>query len=103
MSQSRSVPTPAKSSAVFLAWGVILTLAAFALLLASGYFGILDPPSPGAYGVASTTSVVLAWFGWGALVVGLGVLSTGVLRLAQHADRAAGITYPAGTQPSVAS
>ena len=70
---STAVPTVARPAAPWLAWGVSVSLVAFALLLA---------PVEG-----------FTWAGWVCLLVALPLLATGVLRLVQHADRAAGVLY----------
>jgi hypothetical protein len=87
------VPTIAKPASAFLAGGVAVTVLAFAVLLAAGYAGITDPATQFDGG----SSVPLAWVGWLGLLGGVALLWVGVLRLVQHADRAAGITYPAAT------
>lgn len=86
------VPTVAKPASAYLSSGVAVTIVGFVVLLASAYFGVTAPPTDFEAG----PSVALAWAGWIALAGGVALLWVGVLRLVQHADRKAGITYPAG-------
>lgn len=85
------VPTIAKPASAYLSAGVGVTVAAFALLLAAGYFGITSPATEFDGG----PSVPLAWAGWVLLAAGVAFLWVGAFRLVQHADRDAGVTYPA--------
>lgn len=83
------VPTIAKPAANFLSWGVAVTILGFVVLLASAYFGVVSPAGDFDTG----PSVPLAWAGWISLALGVSLLSVGVLRLVQHADRNAGVRY----------
>ena len=91
MSEPTRVPTIAKPASAYLSSGVAVTVLAFGVLLAAGYFGITSPASEFDAG----PSVPLAWAGWVLLAAGVTFLWVGVMRLVQHADRDAGVTYPA--------
>ncbi|HEY0118234.1 MAG TPA: hypothetical protein VGC04_05605 [Cellulomonas sp.] len=83
------VPEKQRPAAAFVAWGVGLCLMGGPLLLASVYAHFTAEPAwndehPG---------MALAVCGWIALGAGLVFLALGVYRLAQHADRAAGVRY----------
>jgi len=89
------VPTAVKPAAPYVASGVVLTILGGALLLASWYASVAVAQTL----TDSGPSVGLAWAGWIALAVGLSLLWVGVLRLVQHADRDAGVTYPGFAAP----
>jgi hypothetical protein len=79
------VSTTARASAPYLAWGTFLCVVAPTLLVSSWYAAGVQRD----YGTA--WSVPLAWVGWVLLGVGAILLAVGVLRFAEHADRAAGV------------
>lgn len=89
------VPTVAKPAASYLSGGVAVTVLSFVVLLASAYFGIVHPGDE----YDSGPSLPLAWCGWIGLALGVALLSVGVLRLAQHADRDAGVRYHPAVVP----
>ena len=86
MADDNRVPTTPKQSAWLLAWGTFLCLIAPAALGASWYVHINTNPYS-----TEDASVLLAVVGWAILLLGAILLSVGVLRVAEHADRAAGV------------
>ncbi len=91
------IPTKPRAAAPFIAFGVGLSLAGVPLLLASAYAEI----------TASSTRAIdehpgmpFAVVGWVCVALGIAFAVVGAYRLAQHADRAAGVLYPAGGHES---
>ena len=83
------VPTLAKPAAGRIAWGVCLTgMSVLGLLFAAPFAATQIDVQPG---IPTGLLWVLLLVG----VAGVGLLTSGVLRLVQHADRAAGIVYEA--------
>ena len=80
-------PTPAQPSAELLGWGAFLSIVGWPLVVTAAYLGLrADSHSM----TAPTLLMVAAWL---FVVAGAVCLAAGVYRVAQHADRTAGIRY----------
>ncbi len=86
-------PTKPRASAGLLAWGIGLVLIGGPLIVAASVQAITWTPD--SYLSETSPAVPLAWAGAVVSLLGIGLLIAGVYRLAQHADRAAGVLYPA--------
>ena len=89
MTDSAPRPTKPRHSALFVGWGVLLCLLGWPILAAAGFMSArlwgTEEQSGGA--------VPLALLGWGCVIVGAILAAVGAYRLAQHADRAAGVRF----------
>jgi len=83
-----SVPTIVQPAAGSIAWGVLLI----------GITNLITVPYSSK--LSDELQIDLVWVLWIVLltgILGVGLLTAGVLRLAQHADRAAGVRYSAAS------
>lgn len=87
-------PTKPRASAAYLAWGLGLVLIGGPLIIAASVQAITW--TSGSYYGGTSPAVGLGWAGALVSLLGIGLLITGVYRLAQHADRAAGVLHPVG-------
>jgi len=78
------IPTVAKPAAGRIAWGVLLT--GLAHLIPVAYGSQLDD-------LLQNDLMGVLWVAPLAGILGIGILTSGVLRMVQHFDRAAGVTY----------
>lgn len=90
MTTPEPVPTVAKESAYLAASGLVITVAGFVLLLVSGFEGVTNPQKSE---YSANPGLTLFWIALVALVGGVSLLSVGVFRFFQHADRAAGVRF----------
>jgi hypothetical protein len=89
--------TKAQPAAPFVASGAILSLVGWPVLGAAWYFGVTHPNTVD-MGGDSGPSEPLAVLGWALVLAGAVLIGIGVYRLAQHADRAAGVRFTRDAQ-----
>ena len=94
MADDNRVPTTPKQSAWLLAWGTFLVIGGVPVILSAGSIVGADADPQTLQG--------LVWAALLAAILGAILLSAGVLRIAQHADRAAGVKadYAAQAPPT---
>lgn len=73
-----------------------MSLVGWPLLAAAGYVGLLRATAVGTAGDPGP-SIPMAFLGWTLVLVGGVLIAVGVYRLAQHADRAAGVRFTRDT------
>ncbi|HZL03941.1 MAG TPA: hypothetical protein VFE45_00725 [Coriobacteriia bacterium] len=83
MADDNRVPTTPKQSAWLLAWGTFLVIGGVPVILGAGSIVGADADPQALQG--------LVWTALLAAILGAILLSVGVLRIAEHADRAAGV------------
>ncbi|WP_263731276.1 hypothetical protein [Cellulomonas sp. SG140] len=100
MTEQHRVPTVPKASAGLIGSGVFFTVVGFTNPLA-GVVAAATVTSSSSYLSSGTSPVTAAmWVGYACVLLGASLLSAGAYRLAAHADRAAGVLFPAAPSAS---
>lgn len=87
MTEPKVGPTRAQPSAELLGWGAFLSIVGWPLVVTAAYLGLRASAN------ATRGPMLLMIGAWVLVVAGALFIAAGVYRIAQHADRAAGIRY----------